>query len=294
MKKCPICNTLYDDSLNFCTKDGHQLKNVETPVETQKPEDTGETRPKKKNGCLKKIIIGFVVVIIGLVVLNNYLKNAATYLRVEPNEVHAIKAGGSCKVDIDYDGFIWTVNHQPEWVDINEKDKDFDLVVRPNRTGQMREGSITIQSGKFLAQVVVRQNAFATIMKASETSLTFSKSGGKEDVAIETDGCNWEADYTSWMEVTRKSENELKVTCPRNDGEYRTGTINVKEDNARVVIYVTQGGDCNNCHGNGEVTCGSCYGMGGMGFGMYPSSCLSCGGDGKVPCGLCNGTGVRE
>ena len=30
MKECPICHTQYDDSLNFCTKDGHQLKSVDT------------------------------------------------------------------------------------------------------------------------------------------------------------------------------------------------------------------------------------------------------------------------
>lgn len=295
MKECPICHTQYDDSLNFCTKDGHQLKSVETfHAETKKQENRQINQPREKRGCLKKIIIVCIIGVIGLIALYNYLANAATYLRTEPSEIHAPKAGGSCKVDIDYDGFIWTINHQPEWVDIDESDDDFLLSVGPNQTGQVREGSITIQSGKLLSQVIVKQNAYATMIKASETSIKFSKGGANRDITIETDGCSWDAEYTNWMTVTKDGEAGLHIICPRNDGEYRTGTITVKEDNIRVTISVTQGGNCNNCHGNGELSCNSCLGMGGIGFGMYYSSCMWCGGNGKVTCGLCGGRGVIE
>lgn len=298
MKECPICHTRYDDSLSFCTKDGHQLRIVETsPAGTPQPGNNynpTENRPKGKKGCLKKIVIGIVVFIIALIVFYKYLSNAATYLRTEPSEVLASKAGGTCKVDIDYDGYIWLVNHQPEWVDIDENDDDFVLSVGPNHTGQIREGSITIQSGKLLAQVVVRQNAQATVMRASNSSVKFGENGGSKDISIESDGCGWEAEYTNWMNVTKESETELHIKCPRNDGDYRTGTITVKEDNASVTISVTQAGNCNNCHGSGEVSCSSCLGMGGMGFGMYYSSCMWCGGRGKITCGLCSGSGRRE
>lgn len=294
MKECPICHTQYDDSLYFCTKDGHQLKSIETShAETQKQENGQINQPREKKGCLKKIIIVCVIGAIGLIALYNYLVNAATYLRAEPDEIHAPKAGGSCKVDIDYDGFIWTVNHQPEWVDIDESNNDFLLSVGPNQTGQVREGSITIQSGKLLSQVVVKQNAYATMIKASETSIKFSKGGANKDVTIETDGCSWYAEYSNWMTVTKDDEARLHIICPKNNGEYRTGTITIIEDYARVTISVTQEGDCNNCHGNGEVSCNSCLGMGGIGFGMYYSSCMWCGGRGKTTCGTCNGKGIR-
>lgn len=295
MKECPICHTQYDDSLNFCTKDGHQLKSVETfHAETQKQENRQINQPREKKGCLKKIIIVCIIGVIGLMALYNYLTNAATYLRTEPGEIHASKAGGSCKVDIDYDGFIWTINHQPEWVDIDESDNNFLLSVGPNQTGQVREGSITIQSGKFLAQVMVKQNGYATFVKSSDTFVKFGKTGGTKDVFIETDGYGWEAKYTNWMSVNKESESKLHIKCPNNTGEYRTGTITVKEDNAVVVINVTQSGDCNNCHGNGEISCNSCSGMGGIGFGMYYSSCMWCGGQGNFTCGTCNGMGIRE
>lgn len=295
MKECPICHTQYDDSMSFCTRDGHQLTSVNAPTnETPNKEKQQNNIPKNKKGCIKTIIITSVVIIVGMIALYNYLINAATYLRAEPNEIHASKAGGTCNVDIDYDGHVWTVNHQPEWVNIYEYDKSFELKVDPNNTGQLREGSITIQSGKLLAQIIVRQNAYATIMNASETSIEFKKNGGNKDVIIETDGCNWVAEYTNWMTVTKESDSELHINCPINSGEFRTGIITVKEDNVYVLINVTQGGDCNNCHGKGEISCSSCLGMGGMGYGMFYSSCMWCGGRGKITCGVCNGSGVRE
>ena len=52
------------------------------------------------------------------------------------------------------------------------------------------------------------------------------------------------------------------------------GTITVKEDYARVIINITQAGDCNNCHGNGEVSYSSCLGMGGMSYSIYYSGCI--------------------
>ena len=295
MKECPTCHTQYDDSLNFCTKDGHQLNSIEiSRVETPKQNKEQENRPRGNSECLKKIIIGCVIVVIGVITLYNYLNNAATYLRTEPSEIHASKAGGSCKVDVDFDGYLWTVNHKPDWVIINENDDNFTLKVSPNQTGQLREGSITIQSGKLLSQVLVVQKAYATVVRASETSIKFSKSGGQKNIIIETDGCNWEAIYTNWMNATKESDTELHITCPKNEGEYRTGIITVQEDNIRMNISVRQSGDCGNCHGNGEVTCSSCFGAGGMGFGMYYSSCMWCGGRGKVTCSSCNGKGVIE
>ena len=291
MKECPICHTQYDDSQNFCIKDGSPLKPIlgtATPPKEEKP------IKRRNGGCLKKIINGAIIVIIGFVLLYNHLTNAATYLRTEPSEIAVSKGGGECNIDIDYDGYVWTVNHQPEWVDIDENERDFDLKVFPNTTGQPREGSITIQSGKQLAQVIIRQNAVATVIRASETSVKFGENGGNREITIETDGCNWEAEYTNWMTITKEDNEELHIRCPRNDDEYRTGTIVVKEDNARVTIYVTQSGKCNNCHGSGSITCGACNGMGGSGYGMFYANCIWCGGRGSSQCGSCGGSGQRD
>ena len=83
-------------------------------------------------------------------------------------------------MEIDYDGYVWLINHKPEWVDIDENDNDFTIRVNPNQTGQAREGSITIQSGKQLAQVVIKQMGYATRIKASENTLNFHLQAGKK------------------------------------------------------------------------------------------------------------------
>lgn len=290
MKECPKCHTQYDDSMNFCTNDGCRLVDVSAPSSNNQ---IRHTQTKKKGGCLKKIIVSTIIVVIAMIAFYNYIMNAATYLRAEPNQIGSVKAGGDCKVEIDYDGYVWLINHKPEWVDIDENDNDFTIRVSPNQTGQAREGSITIQSGKQLAQVVIKQMGYATRIKASENALNFSSSGGKETITIATDGCGWKAQFPEWISV-REDEDGVVISCQRNSAEYRTGNVIFKEDNVSTTVYITQGGLCNDCHGNGETSCSSCWGMGGSGYGMFYTQCLWCGGSGKIKCGLCGGSGNRE
>ena len=321
MKECPQCHRQYADTQNFCTVDGYQLVDAVQPTASEQTtsssdanssQSTGSTgtangqsgpttgtaspnpRPQQKTGCLKKILIAAVVVVIGFVALYNYLKNAATYLRVEPSELVATKSGGTAKVDIDYDGYFWTINHRPDWLLIEESDSSFNLTATANTTGQAREGSITIQSGKLIAQVVVRQSGVATRLTTSKSSLKASRDGLSTDITVETDGCHWETEHSDWIEVTADGTSKLTVNCPVNSGDYRTGFVRVKEDNVYATITVTQGGKCNLCHGAGSSTCQVCYGMGGSGFGMYYSGCFACGGSGKIPCGFCSGSGYKE
>lgn len=290
MKECPNCHTQYDDSINFCTNDGCQLVDVSAQNSNSQIQ---QIQTKKKGGCLKKIILSTVIVVIALIAFYNYIMNAATYLRTEPDQICFVKAGGECKIEIDYDGYVWSVNHKPNWVDIKKNDNDFTIKINPNQTGQAREGSVTIQSGKQLAQVVITQMGYATRIEASTNTLKFSSSGGKETITIATDGCSWKAQFPEWISV-RDCEDGVVISCQRNSEEYRTGTVVFKEDNVSTTIYITQGGLCNNCHGNGENSCVNCLGMGGSGYGMFYSQCFWCGGSGKIKCGVCGGSGTRE
>ena len=291
MKECPNCHTRYDDTMNFCIKDGCQLVDVNT--DNFHKGSVQATPNKKKGGCLKKIVIAVIIAVILMVAFYNYIMNAATYLRTEPNQIGAVKAGGECKVEIDYDGYVWLINHKPDRVDIEEDENDFVIKANPNVTGQAREGSITIQSGKQLAQVIVRQMGYATRMTASENNLKFTSSGGNKTLFIETDGCGWKAQFPDWISI-EDDDDEVAIACQENTGEYRTGSIVFKEDNVSTMVYVTQGGMCGNCHGEGEVTCTSCWGQGGTSWGMYYSQCFWCGGSGKIKCSTCDGTGERE
>ena len=161
-------------------------------------------------------------------------------------------------------------------------------------TGQNREGSITVQSGKLLTQVVIQQKGFATYMRVSESNLHFDEGVESESVDIDTDGCQWKAQFPDWLSITENLTGGIRIKSQKNTDEYRTGIITIREDNASALIYVSQAGLCNICHGKGEVSCSGCLGMGGFGYGMYYTSCMVCGGDGRIQCATCGGSGKRE
>lgn len=141
MKECPKCHKHYDDSMNFCTDCGVALNKVSNQVavsqsctSSNRTTETSTVRPRK-GGCLKKVIICIVVLAVAFVGFIHYVNNAATYLRVEPNQLVASKGGGKIKVDVDYDGYVWTINHAPDWIDIDENENSFEVSVGKNLTG---------------------------------------------------------------------------------------------------------------------------------------------------------------
>lgn len=300
MKECPKCHKKYDDSMNFCTDCGVALNHVSNQVSVSHPgissKRTIETQKEKprRGGCLKKIIIGVVVLVVAFVGLAHYVNNAATYLLVEPNQLVASKGGGKIKVDVDYDGYVWTINHAPDWIDVDENENSFEVAAEKNQTGTRREGTITVQSGKLLAQVAIVQSGVATVVRGSKSNLKFGKSGGRQTVGIETDGCELSAESSDFIQTSFSDDGDLIVSVGSNSDEYRTGQVRVYEDNQSWIISVEQGGKCNSCHGTGKISCTWCSGMGTVGYGMFTSTCMSCGGNGNYQCGTCQGTGVRE
>lgn len=238
-------------------------------------------------------MITLIVIVIGFVVLLNYIMNAATYLRVEPNMLVADKNGGETVVDVDYDGYVWVINHIPDWIEVEEYEQSFNIKAEENLTGHNREGSITVQSGDFLAQVVILQKGQATYIKTSKTSLHFDEDGGRETITVDTDGCDYTVEYSDFLSVST-NDDEIKIKAYSNSDEYRSGYVTISEDNIRTRIHITQGGTCNNCHGSGSVSCTQCMGQGGWGYGMFYSQCWLCLGSGSLQCGTCYGTGERE
>lgn len=298
MKECPICHTQYDDNMNFCVKDGHSLVELSNSQQqpSSSPSDNLKRAPRpqpKKNGILKIVLIVAVVIVVGLVGLYQYITNAATYLRAEPEQIIAAKCGGIANVSIDYDGYIWSINHKPDWVEIKEHDNDFDLTFDANTSGITRNGTITIKSGSHLAYVEVAQNGVATYIRPSVSSVKIGKNGGSKTVQVESDGTSWTVQYPQYLTVETSSEG-FTVNAPSNDGDYRQGYITLSEDNVRLSLLFEQGGKCPSCHGQGNSICYVCGGMGGTGYGMYYVSCIMCGGKGSIYCSVCGGSGVKE
>ncbi len=299
MKECPKCHREYDDSMNFCTDCGVALNSDSSaPVPHNCTSSSNRVAAfmgkAVKGGCLKRIIIGVAVLLVALVGVVHCVNNAATYLRVEPNQLVASKGGGKIKVDVDYDGYVWTVNHAPDWIDVDENENSFEVTVAGNQTGSGREGTITVQSGKLLAQVSVVQSGVATVVRGSESELSFEKSGGSQTVSVETDGCELSVESSDFIQTGFSDDGDLIVSVGSNSDDYRTGKVRVYEDNQSWTITVKQGGLCNVCHGSGEIYCTWCSGTGTVGYGMFASTCLSCGGEGSYQCATCQGTGERE
>lgn len=300
MKECPKCHTLYEDNVTFCTKDGTPLQPASTiqnqpQEEPQKQPSQEKSKPaqKKKGKVWKTILITLGVLALVFFAVFNHMRNATSYLRTEPNSITASKAGGDCLIEIDYDGYIWSINHLPNWVEVSEKEQSFMLTVTPNKTGQSREGSITIQSGKQLAQVVIKQNGRATTIQTDQSYLEFDKYGGSKNIEVQTDGCGWSIKCPDWLKVTTNRKG-IFVKCYENTDDYRTGAIYLSEDGVEKRISVVQGGLCNVCHGDGDATCGTCSGTGLFFYGGYSMRCPSCGGNGSFRCGTCGGSGRRE
>ena len=300
MKECPKCHKKYEDSMNFCTdcgaalnKVGNQLPVSHPYISSNRSVDKSIEKPRR-SGCLKKIIVGVVVLVVAFIGLLHYVNNAATYLRVEPNQLKASKCGGKIKIDVDYDGYVWTINHAPDWIDIEENENSFEVSVGKNLTGSRREGTITVQSGKLLAQVAIVQSGVATVVRGSKSNLKFGKSGGSQTVSIETDGCELRAESSDFIQTSFSDDGDLIVRSNSNSGDYRTGQVRVYEDNQSWTIMVEQAGKCNVCHGSGKISCNLCSGMGTIGYGMFTATCMSCGGNGSFLCGMCHGTGVRN
>jgi hypothetical protein len=289
MKRCKNGHVCNDDNLSFCTLCGEPLEEVE-----EKVSQIQEKKPTTKVwGCLKKVIIAIVVFHAGLFVLYYYINNAATYLRLEPDNIQVRKFGdAACKIDIDYDGYMWHVNHAPDWVSVkDEEEKCFYLKVEPNRSGQTREGTITVQSGKLVTQLNIQQLGVATVISVSSDNIVFDREGGTQTVLVISDGFDWHLKVPDWLTVSEDSIVKLKIECPENKGNYRNGSIIVYEDNVSYTIRVQQAGKCYSCNGEGCFTCRSCLGSGQIGFGVYTSPCYTCGSTGKVMCSTCGGNG---
>lgn len=234
MKRCENCKITFSDSVNFCTECGQTLVYVPDTLPYDSEENRQKPKRKKKRSIWKVILITLIVIVIGFVVLLNYIMNAATYLRVEPNMLVADKNGGETVVDVDYDGYVWVINHIPDWIEVEEYEQSFNIKAEENLTGHNREGSITVQSGDFLAQVVILQKGQATYIKTSKTSLHFDEDGGRETITVDTDGCDYTVEYSDFLSVST-NDDEIKIKAYSNSDEYRSGYVTISEDNIRTL-----------------------------------------------------------
>ena len=287
MKYCPKCHNEYVDTLNFCTQCGCPLETK--PEGVAQPVAPSPRKPRKKVSVRRRLFILLLILVALLIGCYNYVSNLTTYIGLNPNRVVAPKAGGEVKVGIDYDGFLWSIDDSPEWVDIDSHADSFTVTFEKNTTGRNRSGIISVKSGKLLSRMVVVQQGRATYLSPSQSFIHFSKSGGVDTLRVSTDGGDWEPHCSINWTVKKIDEHTFSLLATENVGYAKTGYVCLEEDHQRAYIQVLQGGICTKCHGSGEISCKVCHGI------RYPGhKCFFCNNTGTQPCDECQGRGEIE
>ena len=262
------------------------------PAPKPAPKPKKPVDPKKK-ARRKRWIITLVVLLLlagGAVAAYFFIYNAASYLNATPGMVQTGKSGGTVKATVSYDGYMWSVADAPEWVETDKDGNELQISVAPNNSGTSRVGAIMLKSGNVTTRVEVSQSAYVTFITPSVSSLTFSRNGGTQTFAIKTDGGG--ASFECPDFVTAELRNDtVVVKASANNGNYRNGTLVVKEDNIRTTLMVEQTGACPICQGSGKVQCTNCNGTGRFTYGRTKVTCVGCSGTGQAACDECNGTG---
>lgn len=243
MKECPLCHTRYDDTQNFCINDGSKLVDVAPQPAKQQTVTPAPARENAKSPK-KKLLTALVVVALAGLGAYHYINYAATYLRIEPETIHLAKNGAiSQYAGIDYNGYIWKVNHCPEWVNVYKEGKTkLKIMASDNDTGSQREGTITVQSGSQISRANVIQSAFATYIKPSVEELKFPKEGGTKTVEIESDGIGYTFEPIREAKIKVDELRNLTVTVGPLDGITAAWGTNIvlREDNVECTISISQ------------------------------------------------------
>lgn len=222
-----------------------------------------------------------------------FVYNATTYIKAAPGQVAVGKGGGTAKVAIDYDGYLWSVAEMPEWVEADKDGNEMTITVSPNTSGTSRVGSITLTSGKVSTQVNISQTGNVTHITPSVHSLTFHRDGGTQTFTIQTDGAIPTFECPDFLAAECRNDTVI-VKATANNGNYRNGILVLKEDNIRTSLMVDQAGACPTCQGTGKVKCTSCNGTGRFTYGRSRINCVGCNGTGNANCDDCGGTGELE
>ena len=312
MKRCPKCNTVYDDTKNFCIKDGTQLVDHSGETENQdepKPEPRRKRKGKSGKGrkMFRKIVLALIVIVVALYALSKWALNSATYLRLSPETQIFSRDKQVYTVNVETDGYTWEVIHRPDWVTILNEDTEANLLkisVMSNKGGDDREGTIEIKSGKCTAVMQVGQWAKAKKLECDKSELKFKRSpdsDSKKTIKVTSDTHDVSASCTSWMTVKWNGATMLNVTCEDNEGYARKGTITITADDLSRTITVRQQGKCKSCKGTGKTgssitICPYC--QSGRVYDIWGNSsiCKHCGGVGwkasskRSDCSSCKGT----
>lgn len=158
-------------------------------------------------------------------------------LEVSPSSLEFDAEGGDLTVEITGKG--WKATKDVEWVGIQNKEGEIVVTTIPNDAKEQRSGAITIKNNNDTKTVAVTQRGLSTLSVVSELTLA---GGGETKTVTVTSETAWEATtQADWLEIT-KGDGSFTVTAGVNEGEERSATIIVENEEDSATIAVTQSG----------------------------------------------------
>ncbi len=137
----------------------------------------------------------------------------------------------------------WDVTSTPSWCKVEKKDGGIRIIVSPNDRVMERTDDIVIVSPSKSVTIKIYQSAGDEHLTLSQNNLVFNAEGDVHYMKIYTDADNWFiGDYPTWMNVQKVGSDSIRIECGKNlpNGEYRSGSVQVKTDRQTAGVMVTQ------------------------------------------------------
>jgi hypothetical protein len=180
---------------------------------------------------------------------SNNQPELTTSLKVNKNDLSFSASGGNDSFTIT-SNTSWTVSCDQSWCTLSptsgSNNGTITVKTEENKSTTSRSANITIKYGDKSETVMVRQAAAEAFLTVSPTSLSFTESGGSENISI-TSNTNWTVSSNqTWCTVSPTSGSNngtvtIKVDENKNTTE-RSAIITVKYGDKSITIPVTQTG----------------------------------------------------
>jgi hypothetical protein len=164
-------------------------------------------------------------------------------LELDKSELTFQSAGGTQTVTVTGEG--WTTEESEDWMNIEEAEGKFNVVVDVNTIDEPREGIVTVKNSDDTKTITVKQSAAATGISVDIPELPFDGQGATKTVAVTSEITEWTATAEGeeeWITITPNYSNDtfdVTVSAHIEDGP-RTGTITVSNGIEEATVVVTQ------------------------------------------------------
>lgn len=137
----------------------------------------------------------------------------------------------------------WRITDSPDWVITEKEDGKITLTAKANDQNHERHSDIKIEGTSKTIIINIYQSAGLDSLAFSKNDLHFGPEGGDEFINVYTDADEWALGaFPHWCQVTRVSDNMLKIHCTPNEPNNlnREASVNVTTGKQTLGINISQ------------------------------------------------------